>query len=112
VRDATWVYLDKNTYQDLRNLLSNSYNSGVVSLSENLSGFLAALDRSFTKEHLGDNTQICIEVARDLYCENTNCDIDIDDSAPLSIVDEGVWVGAWVWVNNEELENELEARSN
>ena len=47
-----------------------------------------------------------IEVARNLY-EDNDCDLEIDDDAKLSEVDEGgvtgAWVAAWVWVSDEEV---------
>lgn len=46
-----------------------------------------------------------IKAARDNY-ENDDCDIEIDDDAKLSSVDNGSWVAAWVWVNDEELGRE------
>jgi hypothetical protein len=45
-----------------------------------------------------------IEIARDNY---QNDDIEIDDDAKLSEVDEGgdkgAWVAAWVWVSDGEV---------
>lgn len=38
------------------------------------------------------------ETARELYGSD---DVEIDDNAKASRADEGVWVGAWVWVPNE-----------
>lgn len=39
-----------------------------------------------------------IELARDEYQDD---DIQIDDNAALSQSEDGVWVAAWVWVENE-----------
>lgn len=55
-----------------------------------------------------------IAVARKMYCGNPHdidiCgnpyDIDIDDGAKVSVSDEGVWVAAWVWVPNDEDDND------
>jgi hypothetical protein len=41
-----------------------------------------------------------IEAARNIY---QNDDIEIDDDAKLSETDDGAWVSAWVWVNDEEI---------
>lgn len=40
-----------------------------------------------------------IESARNTYC---NDEINIDDDAMVSVGDDGVWVEAWVWVQNPE----------
>lgn len=38
-----------------------------------------------------------IRTACEMYCEDES-GIEIDPEPPLSIGEEGVWVGAWVWV--------------
>lgn len=40
-----------------------------------------------------------IESARAIYGSD---DINIDDGAGISQSDDGVWVHAWVWLNDEE----------
>lgn len=48
-----------------------------------------------------------IKHARDLY-EDSSCGIEIDDYAATSDnTESGVWVAAWVFVHNEEIEEEL-----
>jgi len=42
-----------------------------------------------------------IQAARDLY---ENDDIEIDDSATLCQADNGTWVQAWVWVDDEKVQ--------
>ena len=42
-----------------------------------------------------------IAQARESYVSD---EIEIDDNPKLSIVDEGVWVAAWVWVDNADVE--------
>jgi hypothetical protein len=48
--------------------------------------------------------------ATDQYC---NDDVELDDDAitgrTLSVGDDGVWVRAWLWVSNEEIDAELQA---
>jgi hypothetical protein len=39
-----------------------------------------------------------IERARELYQDHA---IEIDDGAKASRADEGVWIAAWVWLQNE-----------
>ena len=39
-----------------------------------------------------------IQKARDEYTMDSSCDVEIDDEPVLSVVDDGVWVSAWVWV--------------
>jgi hypothetical protein len=41
-----------------------------------------------------------IEAARNIY---QNDDIEVDDDAKLSETDDGAWVSAWVWVNDDEI---------
>lgn len=41
----------------------------------------------------------CIRVARQLYTDN----VEVDDSAQLSIGVDGIWVQAWVWLDNGTL---------
>lgn len=50
------------------------------------------------------------EVARELYCMDSPCDIEVDDDAKVSrVLDDdtgellGVWVQGWLWVNAENL---------
>lgn len=45
---------------------------------------------------------LAVRRAREQYGTD---DVEIDQGAPLSIADNGVWVQAWVWVPNEELED-------
>lgn len=46
-----------------------------------------------------------IKQAREQYAIPSNDDIEIDDNPALSNVEgEGIWVAAWVWVSNEEIE--------
>lgn len=45
-----------------------------------------------------------IQQARDDY---TNDDIEIDDNPPVAVADNGVWVAAWVWVQNEDDDDDL-----
>ncbi len=42
-----------------------------------------------------------IETARKSYCTD---DVEIDDDPMVSIGEDGVWVGAWVWVPLEKQE--------
>lgn len=41
--------------------------------------------------------------ARKQYTQSTS-DLEIDDEPQVSITDDGAWVAAWVWVQNEETE--------
>jgi hypothetical protein len=46
-----------------------------------------------------------IEQAREKYANPSNDDVEVDDDAVISHGnDDGVWVQAWVWVDNPELE--------
>ena len=50
-----------------------------------------------------------IRRARELYANNSDNDVEIDDNAELSDgCDGGVWVSAWVWVPNPFTEEESE----
>jgi hypothetical protein len=44
-----------------------------------------------------------LEAARVRYAED---EVAIDDDAKLSEADEGTWVSAWVWVNDNEMEDD------
>jgi len=46
-----------------------------------------------------------VEEARKRYADPSSDSIEVDDGARLSIVDEGTWVQAWVWVPNPEKED-------
>ena len=51
---------------------------------------------------MGMTDEEAIEAARAIYCDD---DIEIDDlDVKVSRADDGVWVQAWVWVQNEEEE--------
>ena len=45
-------------------------------------------------------TQAEIAMARRLYTSHSCADIEIDDAAVVSEADDGVWVQAWVRVDN------------
>ena len=50
---------------------------------------------------MGDNiSSNLIELARDQYASD---DLEIDDDAKVSESSEGVWVQAWVWLDNAHL---------
>lgn len=53
--------------------------------------------------------EAAIQCAHDLYCAPSNDDIELDDNPQISAAANGggVWVQAWVWVPNEEIEAEL-----
>lgn len=42
-----------------------------------------------------------IEAARNAYADD---DLEIDDDAAVSRADDGYWVGAWVWIANDDAE--------
>ena len=43
-----------------------------------------------------------IETARIVYVTD---DLEIDDEPILTVSEDGVWVGSWVWVNTPDAEN-------
>ena len=43
-----------------------------------------------------------IAQARKRYTISTS-DLEIDDEPQISIAEDGAWIGAWVWVANEEV---------
>ena len=63
-------------------------------------------------------TQAEIDRAREMYANHSDDDIEIDDihqdgnppctGARVSVGDDGVWVSAWVWLRNEDDEEEGE----
>lgn len=46
----------------------------------------------------------CVEVARRDYARPSDDRIEIDDHPALSVGDEGVWVAAWLWVDNADFQ--------
>lgn len=50
---------------------------------------------------LSSASEAQIKRARDLYQTD---DVEIDHNAKLSVADDGAWVGAWVWLPNENEE--------
>ena len=42
-------------------------------------------------------------LARETYAKASNDDIEVDDDAPVIRSDDGYWVGAWVFVHDEDL---------
>ncbi|TJY57142.1 hypothetical protein E4T66_17170 [Sinimarinibacterium sp. CAU 1509] len=65
---------------------------------------LEAAKRSIESIHADRATRtLHIEQARKDYCTD---DIEIDDEPIVSVGDGGVWVNAWVWVRDEEVEGE------
>lgn len=53
--------------------------------------------RTQTKDHTN-----AIHVARKKYANPSSDDIEIDIDAPFSIADNGLWIGGWFWLTNEE----------
>jgi hypothetical protein len=49
-----------------------------------------------------------VERARTRYADPSSDDIEVDDMAPVSPSDHGVWVQAWVHVRTEELAESTE----
>jgi hypothetical protein len=52
----------------------------------------------------GPTEQEIREKARAIYALGSDDNIAVDDDAKLSRTDDGVWVQAWVWVDNYLLE--------
>lgn len=46
-----------------------------------------------------------IERARTRYADHASNDVEIDDTAPVTPNDHGVWVQAWVHVSDADIEN-------
>lgn len=95
MRQAVRVPITEKQYQELRNLLSLMYNSTMLLQGQypEVTAFMAN-----ATEQLLDDPGNLIEVAKKHYEDD---ETNIDDDAALSRADEGVWVGAWVWVSNE-----------
>lgn len=47
-----------------------------------------------------------VSKAREKYADPSSDDIEIDDDPFISTADGGIWVNAWVWVSDEEIEVE------
>ena len=45
-----------------------------------------------------------IDRARAIYADTSDDNIEIDDLPAILPVSDGVWVAAWVWVSNSEVE--------
>lgn len=43
--------------------------------------------------------------ARAMYAADSDDDIEIDDMPEFSVVEDGVWVSAWVWIAKDEEED-------
>lgn len=51
-----------------------------------------------------DRKEAAVQLARNNYCTD---DLGIDDNPQISSSDEGMWVAAWVWVSNAEIDEQL-----
>lgn len=47
-----------------------------------------------------------VDKARQAYCQGSSNNIEVDDDARLSQGDEGTWVQGWLWVPNDEDEDD------
>jgi len=47
-----------------------------------------------------------IEAATDQYATGSDHDIEIDEDAAISDADNGTWVQAWVWIFDDDEEND------
>lgn len=68
-------------------------------LQEGMSELLADLRAAIDRTEPADAAEI--EAARDAYQDD---DLEIDDDALVSHADEGYWVSAWVWIDNDDAE--------
>jgi len=48
---------------------------------------------------LADHRKL-ISAARTQYAQGSDDDIEIDDDARVSLVDQGAWVQGWLWIAN------------
>ena len=53
-----------------------------------------------------DHANKLAQIAQDKYCLSTN-DIEVDDTPELSESEDGTWVQAWVWLNKEEIDEDV-----
>ncbi len=97
MRDAVRLRMSKEQYQEFRDILSCLYNVNMLTQGQYplVSEFMKNANEAFFDEP-GD----LIERARADYSEGSDDDIEVDDDAPLSRTDDGVWVGGWLWVPN------------
>lgn len=106
-RDAVRVRVTKEQHQQLRNLLSLTYNLDLVAKQYPL---VRELEKQISDDLLdADEVDELIEKARELHCKGSDEDIEIDDDAALSRADDGTWVGGWLWVPRPEDEDDGEA---
>lgn len=89
-----------NAHQILRDLLEQIDLIGIPDW-HSAEGLDLSAARAAAQETHTPATAAEIQTARDLYQTD---DVEIDDNAAVSRTDEGMWVAAWVWINNEELE--------
>lgn len=58
------------------------------------------LNRPMTKRHLAAR-----DIAQRTYADPSDNDIEIDDTPEFSdAADDGVWVSAWVYVRNDDID--------
>lgn len=106
MREAVRVRVTKEQHQQLRNLLSLTYNLDIVATQYPL---VRELEKKISDDLLDDDgVNELIEEARELHCKGSDDDIEVDDDAALSRADNGTWVGGWLWVPRPE-EDDVEA---
>jgi len=54
----------------------------------------------------GPRELAAIELAREKYALGSDNDIEIDDSPATSTGESGIWVAAWVFVPNDEIDTQ------
>lgn len=107
MREAVRVRVTKEQHQQLRNLLSLTYNLDLVAKQYPL---VRELEDKIGEDLLDDDgVDELIEEARELHCKGSDNDIEVDDDAALSRTDNGIWVGGWLWVPRPEEEDDGEA---
>jgi hypothetical protein len=96
----------KEQHQQLRNLLSLTYNSDIVAKQYPL---VRQLEEQMRVDLLDDDgVEELLKAASDLYCLGSGDDIEVDEDAPLSRTDNGTWVGGWLWVPHPDEDDDAE----
>ena len=57
---------------------------------------------AWEEQAVADVKQQAIDAARNRYTDSS-CDIEIDDTADVSVGDDGLFVSGWLWVSFEDL---------
>lgn len=111
MREEIYVRLMYTQLVSLQKLLGELCSDEGLDQYPEVKQFVTDAMHTFTDEHpliVGN----VLAKAQEVYSDAFEPDLDIDPDAPLKFCDNGVWVGAWVWLGEEHCREKVDCAEN